>query len=62
MSKTNGVSAERATFDDVFTKIADEIVNELPQFDSMSQDGIEWLTKVRSLSGSIVVSIAHSWP
>lgn len=46
MSKSNGASQERATFDAVFTKIADEIVNELPQFDSMSQDGIEWLKRV----------------
>ena len=33
-------------FDEVFQKIADEIVSELPQFDAMSEDGIDWLKRV----------------
>ena len=46
MSEANGTS-DRVAFDAAFELISAEIINELPQFDAMSQDGIDWLKRVR---------------
>jgi len=43
-------STERARFDAVFPRIAKDILDELPTYDDMPKDGIEWLNKV-CLSG-----------
>ncbi len=43
---TMGKSTEREVFDSVFPRIAKDILDELPTYDAMPKDGIDWLKKV----------------